>query len=202
MRQTAEINQNDVRYEAMMSVAAEATRPENLRIVVRGAENRKDRIQSIKKCGLDFYVAGAVADASVFMSTYTEEQLMTACRNTAKDARIAEIQNAIFGGHLQTIDEWDPVVGEECMYVLTNMTSCNGAGAMFCNDLLEKIQIKLDCDFYLLPSSIHEVIILPDEGGYDREELDEMVKTINATEVNSDDRLADHAFYYSDGKLA
>lgn len=88
------------------------------------------------------------------------------------------------------------------MYVLTNMTSCNGAGAMFCAELLEKIQTKLDCDYFLLPSSIHEVIIVPDEGGYDREELNVMVQTINASEVDPKDRLADHAFYYSDGRLA
>ena len=67
MRQTVEIDSKDVRYDAMMNIAMEATRPENLRIVVRGAENRKDRIPSIQKYGLDFYVAGAVTDASVFM---------------------------------------------------------------------------------------------------------------------------------------
>ena len=186
----------------MMSMAAEATRPENLRIVVRGAENRKDRILSIQKYGLDFYVAGAVADASVFMGEYTEEQLATACENTIRDARIVEIERAIYGCIPQTVDEWNPVIGEECMYVLTNLTSYNGSGVMFCEELLEKIQTKLDCDYYLLPSSIHEVIILPDEGGYDREELDAMVKTINAAEVDPKDRLADRVFYYSNGRLA
>ena len=202
MRQTVEINRNDERYAAMMNVAAEAMRPENLRIVVRGVENRKERIPSIQKYGLDFYVAGAVADASVFMGEYTEEQLVTACENTMRDARIVEIESAIYGGVPQTVDEWTPEVGEPKMYVLTNMTSCNGAGAMFCTELLEKIQSKLDSDYYLLPSSIHEVIIVPDEGGYNRSALDEMVKTINMTEVDPNDRLADHVYYYSDGKLA
>lgn len=42
MRQTVEIDSKDVRYSAMMDMAMEATRLENLRIVVRGAENRKD----------------------------------------------------------------------------------------------------------------------------------------------------------------
>ena len=88
------------------------------------------------------------------------------------------------------------------MYVLTNMTSSNGAGALVCDELLEKIQTKLDCDYFILPSSVHEVIIVPDEGGYDRSELDEMVKMINANEVNPNDQLADHVFYYSDGRLA
>ena len=202
MRQTIEIGKNDERYSTMMNMAAEATRLENLRIVVRGAENRKDRIPSIRKYGLDFYVAGSTAEASVFKGSYTEEELAVACRNTMRDARLAEIQSAIFGGHLVTVDEWEPAVGEECMYVLTNMTSCNGSGAIFCDELLEKIQTKLDCDYYLLPSSIHEVIIVPDEGGYDRSELDAMVKTINATEVDANDRLADHVFYYSGGRLA
>lgn len=202
MRQTVEIDSKDARYDAMMNIAMEATRPENLRIVVRGVENRKDRIPSIQKYGLDFYVAGSTAEASVFKGSYTEEELSIACQNTVRDARIAEIQSAIFGGSPQTIDEWEPVIGEACMYVLTNMTSCNGAGAMFCGELLEKIQTKLDCDYYLLPSSIHEVIIVPDEGGYDREEMDVMVRTINATEVDPTDRLADHVYYYSDGRLA
>lgn len=202
MRKTVEIDSKDVRYSAMMDMAVEATRSENLRIVVRGLENRKDRIPSIQKYGLDFYIAGSTAEAAVFKGHFTEEELATACRNTVRDARIAEIQSAIFGGHLVTVDEWEPAVGEECMYVLTNMTSCNGAGAMFCDALLEKIQTKLDSDFYLLPSSIHEVIIVPDEGGFDRSELDAMVKTINETEVDANDRLADHVFYYSDGKLA
>ena len=202
MRQTVEINRQDERYSAMMDMALETTRPENLRIVVRGVENRKNRIPSIQKYGLDFYVAGSTAEAAVFKGHFTEEELATACQNTVRDARIAEIQSAIFGGHPQTIDEWAPKIGEECMYVLTNMTSCNGAGAIFCDALLEKIQTKLDCDFYLLPSSIHEVIIVPDEGGFDREELDAMVQMINKTEVDDNDRLADHVFYYSDGRLA
>ena len=139
---------------------------------------------------------------SVFKGSYTEEELAAACQNTVRDARIIEIENAIYGCVPQTVDEWNPVIGEACMYVLTNMTSCNGAGAMFCAELLEKIQTKLDCDYFLLPSSIHEVIIVPDEGGYDREELNVMVQTINASEVDPKDRLADHAFYYSDGRLA
>ena len=202
MRQTVEISSNDKRYTAMMDMAADATVLDNLRIVVRGAENRKERIPSIQKYGLDFYVAGAVADASVFLGKYTDEELAAACRNTVRDARIVEIESAIYGGVPQTVDEWEPEVGEPKMYVLTNMTSSNGAGAIFCGELLEKIQTKLDSDYYLLPSSIHEVIIVPDEGGYDREELDMMVKTINMTEVNSNDRLADHAFYYSNGRLA
>ena len=202
MRQTIEIGKNDERYAAMMSVAAEAMRAKNLRIVVRGAENRKDRIPSIKKYGLDFYVAGAIADSCVFMGKYTEEEMAAACQNTIRDARIIEIENAIYGAVPQTVDEWTPEVGEPKMYVLTNMTSCNGAGVMFCGELLEKIQTKLDSDYYLLPSSIHEVIIVPDEGGYDREELDAMVQTINAAEVDPRDRLADHVYYYSDGKLA
>ena len=87
------------------------------------------------------------------------------------------------------------------MYVLTNASKCNGSGAILCDELLRGIYDKLDSPYYLLPSSIHECIIIPDTGEMDIMSLSAMVKQINAEEVLPQDRLADRAFYYDGMEL-
>lgn len=85
---------------------------------------------------------------------------------------------------------------EECMLILTNELRNLGAGAIFYNDLLKEISKKLESDLYILPSSIHECIILPvgDETG--KNELEELVQRVNRTQVLKEERLSDHVYRY------
>ena len=48
----------------------------------------------------------------------------------------------------------------------------------------------------VLPSSIHEVLILPDNGFFEVPALNEMVKEVNETQVPDEDILSDHVYYY------
>lgn len=83
------------------------------------------------------------------------------------------------------------------MYVLSNQSKLNGASVIAYPGMLSDIADKLGCDYYLLPSSIHEVIILPmsedDERG---EELSMLVKDVNDSKLNPDEVLSDHAYRY------
>ena len=47
------------------------------------------------------------------------------------------------------------------MYVLSNKSKLNGSGCIFYHNLLHSLCEKLECDLYILPSSIHEVILIP-----------------------------------------
>ena len=51
-------------------------------------------------------------------------------------------------------------------------------------------------DFFVLPSSVHEVLILPDDGSQDLDSLQFMVREINRTEVAPEDRLSDFVYHY------
>lgn len=51
--------------------------------------------------------------------------------------------------------------------------------------------------YYILPSSIHELILLPDKVDYERKELDELVRQVNSQCVEAEDFLSDHAYYYN-----
>lgn len=83
------------------------------------------------------------------------------------------------------------------LFVLTNDLKTNGAASMIYENLLKSISLEMDSDLYILPSSIHEVLILPASFIIEKAVLDAMVKEVNATEVASNEILSDHAYYYS-----
>ena len=70
---------------------------------------------------------------------------------------------------------------------------------MFYPHVLEMIGEILKEDFYILPSSIHEVIILPKSKGIAKEELDAMIQDINHTQVDTEEVLSDHSYLYERG---
>ena len=51
-------------------------------------------------------------------------------------------------------------------------------------------------NFYILPSSVHEMIILPESGALPKEELNAVIQEINGSQVNAEEYLSDHAYYY------
>lgn len=83
------------------------------------------------------------------------------------------------------------------MYILTNERKTNGAAVIIYSDLLKNISKKLDSDLYVLPSSIHEVLIVPSKVAITKTILDKMVIDVNTTEVAENEILSDHAYFYS-----
>ena len=86
---------------------------------------------------------------------------------------------------------------EDCMYVLTNPIRTFGAACILYEGVLEDIGNQLNENFYILPSSIHEVIIVPESKSPNRVELEEMIHEINETQVAVEEVLSDKAYYYS-----
>lgn len=82
-----------------------------------------------------------------------------------------------------------------CMYILTNQERNFGAAELLRRDILCGIADRLQSDIIILPSSIHELIIIPDKNG-DNEELAKMVKEINSTQVAAEEVLSDHVYRY------
>lgn len=84
---------------------------------------------------------------------------------------------------------------DEVMYVLTNKEKYFGAaGIFFCAELFQKV-IGTN-NFYILPSSVHELILVKDDGECDMQELNAMVRCVNEEQVDIDERLSDHEYYY------
>lgn len=89
--------------------------------------------------------------------------------------------------------------GAEKLFVLTNKDKVNGAGLILNSVIQEKIANIVGGNYYVLPSSVHEVLIMPDK--HDRElmgakQLGEMVSSINESTVAPEDLLSNRVEYY------
>ncbi len=82
------------------------------------------------------------------------------------------------------------------MQVLTNGERVYGATCILYPGVLETIANRLSADLYLLPSSVHEVILLPDTGQLHSVQLKEMVAEVNGTQVEPEEILSDSLYYY------
>lgn len=82
------------------------------------------------------------------------------------------------------------------LYVLTNTEQYFGAVNMIFSPVLEEIREKLQCDFYLLPSSIHECMVLPANDSQSPEELHWMVKMVNRECVEEAEILGESVYKY------
>lgn len=80
--------------------------------------------------------------------------------------------------------------------VVTNTENAFGASALFYPEVMEELARRHKGNYFILPSSIHEMITVPDDGEIIYEELREMVTDINHTRVAPKERLTDEVYYY------
>lgn len=82
------------------------------------------------------------------------------------------------------------------MYVASVENSLNGAGVIAYPDFMNQVAEQVGGDFFVLPSSVHEVLVIPDDGSIDRHDLESMVREVNASEVLPKDQLSDNVYHY------
>ena len=82
------------------------------------------------------------------------------------------------------------------MYVLTNEKRINGAGTMFYDGLLKKFADKIEKDLIIIPSSVHEVILIPKDNEISDEEINEMIGEVNENELETVEILSNHMYLY------
>ena len=82
------------------------------------------------------------------------------------------------------------------LLVLTNESKYCGAACMLYEGLLRDLSDEIRSDLFIIPSSIHEVLLLPDEGEFSEEELSALVCEINAHFINPSEILSDHVYRF------
>ena len=85
------------------------------------------------------------------------------------------------------------------MYVLLTPGMHFCAVLMAMEQIMEQVAQELDADLYVLPSSIHELIVIPATPLLCLSKLGELVKSVNESTVSSEDILSDHAYFYKRG---
>ena len=82
------------------------------------------------------------------------------------------------------------------MYVLTSDDKLYGAKFLADTGRMDSIAEKLGGDFMVIPSSINECILMPNDGSIDRKELENMIHQVNAEQVPEKEILSEHAYAY------
>ena len=89
-----------------------------------------------------------------------------------------------------------PDPGEEQMFVASVPDKFHGAGVLAYQDFMDQAAERVGGSFYILPSSIHEILIIPDKGHMNVRDLENMVREVNATQVSAEDKLTDNVYHY------
>lgn len=154
-----------------------------------------------------FYILFEEDDASTATITITNELMelwntdlqtlyQVACQN-AKELLpptfnpMSVVIGELLGDECETI-----LPDEEMMFVLSNPLRSFGATCILYDNVLRDIGNQLGENFYLLPSSIHEVIIVPESKCPSVKDLNDMVMEINETQIDIEEILSDHVYYY------
>ena len=82
------------------------------------------------------------------------------------------------------------------MLIVTSQEYLNGAIMMMFPEVLKPIAEMWGQDLYILPSSIHEVLVLP-KSEFEVHELKEMVLEVNLSQVTIEERLSDNVYSFS-----
>ena len=128
----------------------------------------------------------------------TEEELFELAKENTKVMLSSVIHN--FGniiGPMLGLDSSD-VDEANKMMIITNNENTWGATNIIYDSVLEEVAEELGGDYYILPSSIHEVLAVPAKGMEDRQdEFVSMVREINLSSVAVQDRLSNQVFMYN-----
>ena len=87
------------------------------------------------------------------------------------------------------------------VYVLSAKSRINGANVLVCPEALKKSYEKLGEPYYVLPSSIHEVLLVKESCALPLDEMTELVQMVNKKEVSAADLLSNRVFFYDGRKL-
>ncbi|MBQ7065584.1 MAG: hypothetical protein IJN92_02075 [Lachnospiraceae bacterium] len=153
-----------------------------------------------------FYVVEEIESATVlihnkhldFWKTDTLDLYRVAKRNTPRIfPHIIKSIRGVMEEIMPGCSEKMEVEQESLMFVLYNNIRVNGAVCMLYPNVLKDFANATGGDVYILPSSTHEVILIPAYGwNYGEKELAEMVGEVNVTEVSPEEILSNHAYKY------
>ena len=133
----------------------------------------------------------------------TAEQLYTDAMENAPELKPAVIQGMSeimmeMMGREQAMEmgipEMDPA--DEMMFVASTPDRIHGAGVIAYQEFMDQAAEKLGGDFFILPSSIHEILLVRDDGETNADTLRDMVQEVNETQVSPEEKLTDNVYHY------
>ena len=123
-------------------------------------------------------------------------------RNDFEIVSMVEVMKEVFENLTDGELEESVLEQEVGMYVLTNHTKLHGAIGMLHTELLNQFMKEKGFEkLVILPSSVHEVLLIPYDDSMEEVDFAGMVKDANVTELTPEEILSDSAYIYDGSKL-
>ena len=140
------------------------------------------------------YTMKVTPDYLKYVEIDSEKAWKAAEHNTFLESTIRSLR-AVMADMCGVPEEEIPEAGD--LFVVTNHSKVKGASAILNKDMLRMFAKRNGVSkLVVLPSSIHEIILVKDEGQFSSKELEDMVIDVNASVVNPKDQLTDTAYHY------
>lgn len=133
---------------------------------------------------------------------FTEDELDGAAMWNTQDTIVGE---PIYKKIMRLAGQMDSLVSEEAetedlavmkdIYVFTSEDIKFGGAALLYPERFFELASAVDSDLLLIPPSIHEIIAVPVKSGL-VDDINELIREVNAEEVEENEQLSDHAYYY------
>lgn len=143
-----------------------------------GQGNIRIKQEHLDQWGIDEQELAGQAEKNNLKQAYSLKDMGELCSKLLTGSKAGEKEKLERGG----------------VYVLSNRDNMYGAAKLLCKPFLEKISGGQS--FYILPSSVHESILVSAQAGIPKKALDEMVREVNGTMVAEEEVLSDHAYFY------
>ena len=111
--------------------------------------------------------------------------------------KLHDMMRNSFGVELSRVLEEADYKEAYTLYILTNDIKLNGASTVCYSDALEWFSKKIGCDFYVIPSSIHEMLLLSVTSDIDPAHLQAVIREVNERMVLEEEILSDNLYFYS-----
>lgn len=182
------VSENDPRYSYLTDLISNAD-DDKLTIIARSEKNRKDKkIPPLSVInGIYFYVAYELDEATAFIGAPTNAQIIRAKENFER--KVVLTTDAI--DFISPIEDFRDT--NSFMIIATTTDKRNGASILYFPDILLRIKSKIG-RYRILPSSIHEIILVPEKAGIEASKLDMLVSQVNRSAVIENEYLADRSF--------
>lgn len=142
---------------------------------------------------------GAVTVTKQLLETWgiTEDELFANANDNYTIRPMNEVMAEMMGMSVDELASIGMEMPESSMFVASNTSKINGAGILSKLDVIKDKANELEYDLFILPSSIHECLLVPDNGKMNLEELQNMVSEVNNTQVAPEDLLTYSVYKYT-----
>lgn len=99
---------------------------------------------------------------------------------------------------LELPDDKDSLCEIGKIYILTNFSKKHGAAGLLYTELLKEKMNGMSA--YIIPSSVHEILLVPIELDMETEKINDMIEQVNQEVVAKEERLENHCYIWDGGE--